>query len=168
VARRALAVTLLILGGAGCGFHLRGAGADATVGAVYVAVARGVPLARELERALAQPPNRVVDVRSEAELVADLAEQIESRRTVSVTDRGRSAEYELEIALRFSVLAPDGAELVPERTIAARRTYRIDRANLAATEQEEALLRRELTLDLVQQVVRSLGAAARSRAAAGA
>jgi len=165
--RPTLVIALLALLGA-CGFHLRGTVEGAgDWGAVHVLALRDVPLEDALVSALSQSGGDVVADRADADLIVELIEQKESRRTLSYTERARTAEYEVMASLHYRVVDAEGRELLAERRIDSVRAYRIDRENLAATSQEEAILREEQSADLVQQVVRSLDAAARARSAEG-
>jgi LPS-assembly lipoprotein len=163
--RVALIATVVVLLGA-CGFHLRGSveGAQGW-GPVHVVALRDVAVEEALLRTLRQSGGEVVDARTDADLVVELIEQDESRRTLSYTERARTAEYEITARLRYRVVDRDGREWLTERRIESVRTFRIDRDNLAASSQEEDLLREEQGADLAQQVARSLDAAARNRRA---
>jgi outer membrane lipopolysaccharide assembly protein LptE/RlpB len=137
-------------------------------GAVYVSAQKRITLEAPLAQALALAGGTVAAARTAADFIVELAEQQESRRTLSFTDRARTAEYEVVATLRYRVIDRDEHEWVPERQIQALRVLRVDRSNLAASSQEEAILREEITADLVQQVLNSLDAAARARKAAPA
>jgi LPS-assembly lipoprotein len=148
---------------AGCGFHLRGStGTAEHWGAVQVVSVRNVPLEAALILALRDAGGVIVDERAAADLVVELIEQKESRRTLSYTDLARTAEYEVTAWLRYRVTDRGGEERLAERRVTSVRTFRVERSNLAASSQEEAMLRDEQSADLVQQVVRSLDAAARA------
>lgn len=155
---------------AGCGFHLRGSDLSASFDTAYVGSAGDVSIGDELERTLGFAGVDVVADRAEADVRIDLIGQEERRRSVSVTQRARAAEYELSLVVRYRIVALDDASgeepvetpLVPDRAVRAVRVYRIDRANIVGSSEEEALLRGEMEQDLVQQIVRSLDAATRN------
>jgi len=153
------AVSLLMFG---CGFHLRGSGVDTDVASVYVRAGEGVDLAAGLTRSLSQRGVEVLDSAAEAEVVIDLLEQQQSGRAVSFTDRATTAEYQLDLAVRFQIVGAGEKVLVPERWVRATRTYLVDTNNLVGSDQQRRLLSGELGTDLVQQIVRSLGAATRA------
>ncbi|MDE0350663.1 MAG: LPS assembly lipoprotein LptE [Gammaproteobacteria bacterium] len=161
----ALAMTAGLLVAA-CGFQLRTwdlAGLER----VQVVGGDAQTLRRELTRALTQSGVVLTDARSDADVIVQLSDERESRRTASVSGGARVAEYEMSLAVSFGALDAEGEELVPTRTLRAERTYRLDLDNLIGSREEETLIVRELRADLVQRMVRSLGRAAeRARAEA--
>ena len=144
---------------AACGFHLRTwdlAGLER----VQVVGADAQVLRRELTRALTQSGVVLTEARGDADVVVQLSDERESRRTASVGGGARAAEYEMSLAVSFGAQDAEGEELVPTRTLRAERTYRLDLDNLIGSREEETLIVRELRADLVQRMVRSLGRAA--------
>ena len=144
---------------AACGFHLRTwdlAGLER----VQVVGANAQVLRRELTRALTQSGVVLTEARGDADVVVELSDERESRRTASVGGGARAAEYEMSLAVSFGAQDAEGEELVPTRTLRAERTYRLDLDNLIGSREEETLIVRELRADLVQRMVRSLGRAA--------
>ncbi len=160
--RLGYAACLLLL--AGCGFHLRGSGVDATVESAYVRADRNVAITNELTRVLRQSGVDILDSPEHAAVVINLLEQQESDRTVSYTERATTAEIQLEQAVRFQIDGPNHVALVEERWARATRTYLVDTRNLVGSNQQQRLLRVELVTDLVQQVMRSLATATRAKA----
>lgn len=153
---------LLLL--ASCGFHLRGAGVDATVASAYVRADRSVGITSELTRVLRQSGVEILDGPEHASVVIDLLEQQQNDRTVSFTDRATTAEIQLEQAVRFQIDGPEDTTFVAERWARATRTYLVDTRNLVGSNQQQRLLRGELGTDLVQQIMRSLATATRAKA----
>lgn len=153
--RRVVAVTLFIAVLPGCGFHLR---VWELSGDFAVASDAPGPLERALERALRESGAAIVDAEAAA-VVVYLSDERETRRGVSLTPGGQVAEY--EIALQVVVAAQDaaGKAVIARRTVRAERVYRLDANNLVGSRAEETLILRELQADLVQRIVRSLGAA---------
>lgn len=144
---------------AACGFQLRTwdlAGLER----VQVVGADAQVLRRELTRALTQSGVVLTETRGDADVVVQLSDERESRRTASVGGGARAAEYEMSLAVSFGAQDAEGEELVPTRTLRAERTYRLDLDNLIGSREEETLIVRELRADLVQRMVRSLGRAA--------
>ena len=144
----------------GCGFQLRTwdlAGLER----VRVVASDAPVLRRELERALGQAGVMVAEPGGE-DMVVRLSDERESRRTASVTGGARVAEYEMALSVSFGVQNAEGGEMIPTRTLRAERTYRLDIDNLVGSREEEALIVRELRIDLVQRMVRSIGRAAES------
>jgi LPS-assembly lipoprotein len=151
-----------------CGFHLRGTNLNSSIPSAYVDAARHVTMDRTVRETLEVSGIDVVDDRGNAAVVINLLDSQQEQRTMSVTEDIRTAEYALTVKLRYTVKDAGGRELVPDRWVEASRIYRLDRENLVASSQEEALLLRELEQELVGQIIRSLEAAARKAPADGA
>ena len=71
-------------------------------------------------------------VASAADVVIDLTAQRENRRSISVTERARTAEYELSVEIRYRIVAQEPADadakpvqtvLVEDRSIHAALPY---------------------------------------------
>lgn len=168
---RAIACWLVAVGLlTGCGFHLRGSDLSANFDSAYVGSAGGVSIGDELERTLGFSGVDVVRDRAAADVVIHLTGQRERRRSVSVTARARTAEYEMSLEVRYRIVGraagagEDSEEmvLVEDRSVRTVRVYRLDRNNIVGSSEEESLLRGEMEQDLVQQIVRSLDAATRA------
>lgn len=166
--RAAPGAILMVLVLAGCGFHLRGNELSANFETVFLSSTRAVTIERELARSLGFAGVEVVTDRSAADVVIDLTAQLDGRRSISVTERARTAEYEISLEIRYRVIGREPAEtvLVKDRSIRVARTYRLDRNNIVGSSEEQTLLRSEMEQDVVQQILRSLDAATRNRASA--
>ncbi len=157
--RRLGIIALVLVLAAGCGFRLRTFDLNTAVSSVHISSSSGnfaeVPLRQGLERAGVT----IVPVADEAEVTVALLNARQDRRSVAVTDQAQAAEYELDLGVQYSVSGPDGKELIAPRWVETSRIYRVDRVNLVGTNEEQALLEREMVNDLVQQIVRALDAA---------
>jgi len=160
-ALRALGLVMALAALAGCGFQLRGFGQGGHIGSVEVKTARVVTFATTLTRVLRQSGVDVVGEGERARYLLEVLDQREERRTLSVTELARTAEYELLIDVSYRAMDAKGELRVPDRVVSGRRIFRVDRDNLAASSQEEALLRDEILADLSLQMMRSLDASAR-------
>lgn len=154
----ALAMVLLTA----CGFQLRGSAVSTHVESARVEALGRVGLERDLRRALEQAGVVLTDDAERAQVAISLLRDETERRTLSVTERVRTAEYELTRSVRYRVSARGEEVLIDDRTISASRSYVIDRDNLVASDQEAQILEQELGADLVAQIVRSLDAAAKA------
>ena len=151
----ALAVTLL----QGCGFALRGA-PNYVFETVAVTPERSGGVAAELSRLLgarvrpattpagAIPPDAVVEVLSETR----------QKVVVGLNAAGLVREFELRLAVRFSVRTPQGKVLIEPTDIRLERSVSFNEATVLSKETEEVMLNRDMQTDAVQQIVRRLAA----------
>jgi LPS-assembly lipoprotein len=150
----------------GCGYHLRGASVETSIPSAYLIGGEGVEITADLERALRQSGVEMLDSAANAAVVIDLMQQTQATRTLSYTDRATTAESQLELAVRFKIVGAKERQLVPERWARATRTYLVDTNNLVGSNQQQRLMDTELRGDVVQQIMRSVGAAGRQLKAA--
>ena len=160
---RSVSLSLLaVLLASACGFHLRTWDLEGQVESARVIANARNPLAEPLGRALRSAGVEVIDG-GDPDLVIELLGDRRGRRSVSVTDQARAAEYETSLQVQYAVRDGAGSLLQQPRWVAARRVYRVDRDNLVGSSQEQALLEREMVSELVDQILRGLSAAVRSR-----
>jgi LPS-assembly lipoprotein len=157
IASRALlaACSLVLL--AGCGFQLRTWDLSSNVESFYLEVVGSNPLQSSLQRAMEQAGVVPAESASAAQVVVRLLDVRRSRRAISVTSRARVAEYELRLDVLYGVRA-EGKQLLTPQWARSTRVFRVDRDNLVGSNEEQALLEREMQSDLVQQVVRAVNA----------
>ncbi len=164
----AVAVLLLLWVGlaSGCGFQLRTWDLEGNVETARIVANARNPLADPLGRALRTAGVEVVES-SAAQLTIELLEDRSSRRSISVTNQARAAEYEARLSVRYTVSTADGEVLLSPRWVRASRVYTVDRNNLVGSSEEQALLEREMLGELVQQVIRGVNAVVSSGGDAG-
>ncbi|MFK7914423.1 MAG: LPS assembly lipoprotein LptE [Pseudomonadales bacterium] len=161
-----LTAALLLL--CGCGFQLRSWELDSSVSSVFIAGAGGsasaaTPIAGDLRSAFKQAGVNLASSRSEADLVVALLDQRNTRRSISVTGQARAAEYEINRSVQYAVSRQNPGEtiappkvLIEPRWIRVTRVFRVDRNNIVGSNEEQALVERELKSDIIQQVIRSI------------
>lgn len=155
-----LMVGCALLALTGCGFRLRGsAGVALSMPATYLAgdTASAVLLA-DLRRALRDAGVVLVAAREDGRAVLTVTAEEQSRRVLSVGTAGTVQEYELHYAVTFAVLDHQGKELLPAQTVGRLRAVSFSESQVLAKGAEEELLYRDLRRDVVQGVVRRLGA----------
>ena len=156
----ALAATVALL--SGCGFHLRGPQA-LDFATVHINVPEQSEFGAQLRRLIATTgTTRVEEDAARAEARLQILANDRGREILSLTGAGKVREYQLVQALRFQLLDRAGKALIPPTGLSARREYTFDDSQVLGKEQEEALLYRDMQNDLVQQLMRRLGAARRS------
>ena len=147
-----------------CGFHLRSWDLTSAVSSAHVTSERRNFLAEPLRKGLDQAGVELSARAGDAELVVQLVEERKERRSVSVTGQARAAEYELTMAVHFSVhdtVEGEARVLIEPRWVETTRVYRVDADNIVGNSEEQTLLESEMVNDLVQQVIRVLNAVSR-------
>ena len=152
-AGRGVVLVAVTLCATGCGFHLRTWNLEGVAATASVEAQGRSSVLSPLERQLQAAGLELVE--SEADVTIALLDERSDRRSVSVTDQARAAEYETSLRVRYEIDGKDGKLLDP-RWVDARRVFRVDRTNIVGTSEEQALLQREMVVDLVEQIMRSL------------
>lgn len=153
----ALGLVLLL---AGCGFHLRGSGADdiALSDMPLMYLQSGNPQSGMLEelqrRGRLHGANFTLES-SAAELALNITAESFDRRVLSVGSTGKVREYELHYAVTYHVLDKEGVEKLANR-ISLVRDYRFDENQVLGKEAEEKQLRQNMVRDAAQQIMRQL------------
>jgi len=152
-----------------CGFHLRSWDLTSSISSAHVASVGRNFLAEPLRKGLDQAGVELSTLASDAELVVQLVEDRNERRSASVTGQARAAEYELTKAVRFSVhdtVKGEARVLIEPRWVETTRVYRLDADNIVGNSEEQALLESEMVNDLVAQIIRALDTVSRKTSVA--
>lgn len=156
---RLLAIALLGLLTAACGFQLRGQ-ATLPFETLYVAIPETSPLGTELKRnIIAGTRTRLVDTPAEAQAILELLAEERSKTILSFDTAGQVREYQLRYRMRFRVRDARGRDYLPQNEIRLTRDVSYNNSQVLAKESEEQLLYRDMQSDVVQQVLRRLAAA---------
>jgi LPS-assembly lipoprotein len=153
-----VAVAVLALALAGCGFHLRG---TATYLFTTIAVnAPGAPLlAAQLRRALDDTGSaKVVDAK-DAQVILDIPIVADDKEVLSLSRAGSVQEYLLIMRVSFRLHDASGNDWLPAGDIAVRRSYTFNESEVLARGTQEQRLLKEMQTDVVQQLIRRLQAA---------
>jgi LPS-assembly lipoprotein len=151
-------VAALCLALAGCGFRLRGT-AEVPFHTVYVPAATG-GIALDLKRNINAGTNaKVVDDPKQADAVLEFTQETRQKEILSLTATGRVREFKLRYRVGFRLHDGKGADYVPQNTVELTRDVSFNDAEVLAKEAEEQLLFRDMQSDMVQQIMRRLGAA---------
>lgn len=154
--RRVLAVALLSLLVAGCGWHLRGSQSVSLDGQRIALIndTDSRPLARVVETVLDDLGARVVDASAPAEARLRVLSERFDRRTLAGAGDDGIAEYELGYTLRFRVLGPDETPWSESETVRTADSYEVNEGNVLAGEAR----REDLADYLREQAVRLMAA----------
>ena len=177
-------VMLLLIGLlAACGFKLRGSaelpGYKLPFATIALSLAPTSEFYAQLKRTIeaSSPGTRVVDA-SQAEAILTVLGDTSQKVILSLNAAGRAREYQLLQTFTFKVTAnvaaatpaervkypeaavsPAAIEYIAPSTIVIRRDITFSDDLVLSKESEEALLRRDMQSDLVQQLMRRLAAA---------
>jgi len=154
-----IATVLLVIAGAGCGFHLQGSGSlPPALAKTYVhSSAPHSDFLASLTEALRLHGTEVVGEREQAEAVLDVIVDQTGQRVLSVSARNIPREYEVYYTVTFSLQA--GAQkLIDAESLVVTRSYTYDETEVLAKASEEQVLRRSLADDLARRVVRRIEA----------
>jgi len=150
----ALISTLLITA---CGWHLRGIQAlPEDLRSLYIGAedAHG-DLVTDLKKIVSSYDISLADSSMEADYSLIILKERNERRTISVGNDALASEYELTLSADYRI--ERGGELVlPTTTASISRAYDHDPNDALSTNEEERLLREEMRIALIQQIIRSL------------
>lgn len=142
----------------GCGWQLRGSlalppGADS----IYVTAEDNYgTLTSDLRKLLEANNVQASDNKADAQYSIIILNQNEKRRTVAVGSSSLTAEYELTLDVEYRIEDADGKALVIQDTASTARSYSYDRNDTIAANEEEQLIKEEMRLNVVSQIMRRL------------
>jgi LPS-assembly lipoprotein len=156
-ALRAALIVALCAALAGCGFKLRG---QQTFPFETISVPLSTPLGFELKRniAAASDQTKLVDNVADADAVLSVLSEAQEKVILSLNTQGRVREFQLRYRVVYRVSSPKGLDFIAPTSVLLTRDITFN-DQVLAKESEEAQLYREMRSDLVQQIVRRLGAA---------
>jgi LPS-assembly lipoprotein len=156
---RILAIVLLGLLTAACGFQLRGQ-ATLPFETLYVDIPDVSPLGTELKRNIvAGTHTKLARDRTEAQAILSVLSEERGKTILSFDTGGRVREFQLRYVLNFRVHDAKGRDYLPRSEIRITRDISFNDTQVLAKESEELLLFRDMQGDMVQQVLRRLAAA---------
>ncbi|NDC60900.1 MAG: hypothetical protein EBZ60_02605 [Betaproteobacteria bacterium] len=153
-----LALTGLL---SGCGFALRKAPAY-PFKTLFTGIPEASVFGQELKRNIAASGQVevITDPRQieRADVIFDLLAELPEKIILSRTSTGAVREFQLRLRVRFRLRSREGDELIPDTEILQERDISFNESAALSKETEEQLLYRDMRSDLVQQILRRLGA----------
>lgn len=148
---RSLLIMLTVLMSA-CGYHLRGA-YDIPKGMKSILLQGGTPAFRQqLNEALKSSSGQLAKSPDKADVILRIyADRIE-RRAVSLSERGRSNQIELDGLMEYAMMDKNNKVILSRQPIVMRREYFNDQQDIIAKDNEEIVIRNEM----YQQAVRTI------------
>ncbi len=142
---------------AGCGFQLRGPPKLSFSSIALTGFAPRSPLAEALRRQLLQQV-RELPTPDKADVVLQALDDLREKSVVASTAAAQVREFQLRLKFNFRATTPSGRELIPRVELLLTRDLSYTEVRALAKENEEAELYREMTGDVVTQVLRRLAA----------
>ena len=143
---------------AACGFQLRGA-YTLPFDRIYITLPETNELHAQLKRSIATGSSaRVVEVQKDAQVTLAILNDRNSKNILSLTATGQAREFQLVRIFTFRVLDARGRDWLPQTQIEIHRDISFSDNLVLSKDLEEALLWRDIQLDLVQQILRRLSA----------
>jgi len=142
-----------------CGFQLRGTH-PLPFDTLYVALPESNELRAIIKRNVeASSQTRVITEAKDAQATLTILGDTQTKNILSLNSAGRVREFQLVRLFVFRVQDAKGQEFLPVSSIRITREITFNDATVLAKDAEEALLWRDIQNDLVQQLLRRLGAA---------
>ena len=156
---RTLAIVVLTLLTAACGFQLRGQ-ASLPFETLYVSLPEASLLATDLKRnIIAGTHTKLVNNAAQAQAIFELVSEEQQKSILSFDTTGRVREFQLRYRVGFRVHDARGRDYLPHSEITLTRDISFNDAQVLSKESEEQLLYRDMQSDMVQQILRRLAAA---------
>ena len=161
---RQLAVALLMLLLAGCGFHPRGSGGlpDSMAVTYIQGVKPWSAIHENFRDALEEHGVTVTERRDEATAVLHVMQQGSRIDVLTVDIGGKVQELQRVQMIRFRVLGKEQQLLVDEQTVVVNRDFVFIKTDILAKERESQFILRELERDVVNLAMLRIMAAGRS------
>ena len=142
---------------AGCGVELRRPAKLSFSSIALTGFAPRSPLAEALRRQLLLQV-RELPTPDKADVVLQALEDLREKSVVASTAAAQVREFQLRLKFHFRATTPSGFEWIPRVELLLTRDLSYTEVQALAKESEEAELYREMTADVVAQVLRRLAA----------
>lgn len=155
---RFVVVSAIALAASGCGFTLRdSAPLPTAMGAVAIeAVDLDSALVVDLERELESAGATLKPLGSAGASTLKIQSETAERNVISLDDRAKVGEYQLNYRVIYAVDGADGKPLLNDTPIEVSRVYSFDEQQAIGAGQEEDIIRGELRRDVVRMIMERL------------
>jgi len=144
---------------AACGFQLRGS-YSLPFDRIYIALPETNELHAQLKRSITTGSNaRVIELAKDAQATFLILADTNAKNILSLTATGQAREFQLVRSFTFRVVDGRGRDWLPQTQIEIHRDISFSDNLVLSKDLEEALLWRDIQVDLVQQIMRRLATA---------
>jgi LPS-assembly lipoprotein len=141
-----------------CGYHLRGGGISSTANLKNIYLEGGsTELRDQFNQVLKLSHKKLAKSPQGANIEIRIIEDRMRRRILSLSERGRSNEVEIDYRLEYE-LNQSGKTLLAGEPLEIRREYFNDQVDIIAKDNEEILIRSEMYEQAVRSLVTRAGA----------
>ncbi len=153
-----LPLLLIMMISTGCGFQLRGkVELPEGVEPLFIGgIASSDQLAIELRNLLSAYGVELTDNPSDANFKMNVLEQKRDKRSATLGQKAKVAEYQLTEEVNFEIRNTKGERVLGPNKLTERKIMPNDPNKVASTQDEEALLRREMLQNLAAKMARQL------------
>lgn len=156
--RTLLAATLALLLAA-CGFQLRGS-YTLPFDTLHIALATSSELHAALKRGIeGSTPTRIVDDPKKAQATLSIVLDNQAKNVLSLNSAGRVREFQLVRTVGFRIHDAQNRDLLAPGRVVIQRDFTFNDTQVLSKESEEQLIWKDITNDLVQQLLRRIAAA---------
>ena len=136
----------------GCGFQLRQTG-DYPFKSLYANFPLNSPLGTGKIELVTDPAQM-----AKADVILDILSEVRQPVVVGLNASGQVREMQLRLRVNFRLRTPSGDELIEPVELYQQRDLSFTETAALSKEIEQAMLFRDMQLDIVQQIMRRLGA----------
>jgi LPS-assembly lipoprotein len=153
---RIVAVGLVALLVAGCGFHLRGEmpGTAESKTLFLTGLSNRTSFYGDLVQVLGYSGGILAAAPAKAGAVVNVTLARHERRALTLSGQGRANTFDLTFRVIYDVRSPKGDILVPQQEMEVRRDYFNDQSSPLGQQEEEALMRNEMEKEAAQTLLR--------------
>lgn len=142
-----------------CGFQLRGGNAARLpFSKLYTTFTTNSAIGVEFKRTLRSiGGTEIVETPTQAQAWLEVLGEVRDRQVLGFSRTGSAREYQLRLQLYWRLHDGRGHEMIaPNRISLSRDVTAADAQQLVAKQEEDAFLYQDMTIDLVQQLLRQL------------
>jgi LPS-assembly lipoprotein len=145
----------------GCGFQLRQS-ADLPFKSLFLILPRQSALGTDLGRNLASTTELKIFTEARdmaaSEVILEIMSELRERVVVGLNAAGQVRDLQLRLRVKFRLRTPQGKNLIPEVELQQQRDLSFLETAALSKEIEEAMMYRDMQVDIVQQILRRLAA----------